>query len=301
MQTAGIALVTGATGFIGSALVERLLREGFEVRALTSGSADTQKISSIYDRIRWFPVSNDGIVAAIPGVTHFFNFAVIYDRPQFSDELIHEVNVALPLRILSALKTSKIPVVCILGDSFYRKYPYNFTAQERYTRSKDMFAKSVWSLMDGGDNRFALLLIEQVYGPGESLDKAYPRVIKELLANASRIPLTHGNQRRDFIHISDVIDAVMLIARSHWLGVVEVGCGSGASTSVRSVFVRLKDLTHSTSVLGFGDLPSDQSISDSIANINWLKKQGWLCKISLESGLIDFVSGIRRRLIEIKS
>lgn len=297
MQTANIALVTGATGFVGSALVKRLLQEGFKVRALSSGTS-RQTVADVSEQIEWFPLSDEGIATATPGVTHFFNFAVIYDRASFSDELINEVNVAMPLRILAALETSKHPVICVLGDSFYRKYPYNATAQGRYTRSKDVFAKCVSALADGSNNRFAMLLIEQVYGPGEKLEKAYPRVIQQLLNHAPRVPLTHGRQRRDFIHITDVIDSILVTARSQWTGVIDVGCGCGTSTPVRAVFEQLKALTDSPSELGFGDFPSDQSIDDSTADISWLQKQGWSCKISLDAGLKDFVDEVTQRCTE---
>jgi nucleoside-diphosphate-sugar epimerase len=297
MQKANIALVTGATGFVGSALVKRLLKEGFEVRALSSGTS-RQTVAEVSEQIEWFPLSDEGVAAAIPGVTHFFNFAVIYDRAGISDEQINEVNVVMPMRILAALETCKNPVVCVLGDSFYRKYPYNATAQGRYTRSKDLFAKRVLGLVEGSNNCFAMLLIEQVYGPGEKLEKAYPRVIRQLLGHVPRVPLTHGQQRRDFIHIADVIDSILVTARSHWSGVIDVGCGSGTSTPVRAVFEQLKVLTGSPTELGFGDIPSDQSIDDSTADIRWLQKQGWSCKISLEAGLKDFVDEVSQRCIE---
>lgn len=297
MQTANTALVTGATGFVGSALVKRLLKEGFKVRALSSGTS-RQTVADVSEQIEWFPLTDDGIAGATPGVTHFFNFAVIYDRATFSDEQINEVNVAMPLRILAALETSKNPVVCVFGDSFYRKYPYDATAQGRYTRSKDVFAKCVLALAECSKNRFAMLLIEQVYGPGEKLEKAYPRVIQQLLSHVPRVPLTHGQQRRDFIHIADVIDSILITACNHWSGVIDVGCGSGSSTPVRAVFEQLKVLTGSNSELGFGDFPSDQSIDDSSADISWLQKQGWSCKISLDVGLKDFVNEVSQRCAE---
>jgi len=297
MQMVNTALITGATGFLGSALAKRLVQDGFKVRALSSGIGKKNTLN-ISEKIEWFPISEEGIAAAIPGVTHFFNFAVIYDRPIYSDELINQVNVVLPLKILSALEFGNTPVICVLGDSFYRKYPYTATAQVRYTRSKNILANSVMALSNRSANCYAMLLIEQLYGPGDRLDKVFPRVIYQLLDNFPRIPLTEGWQSRDFIHIADVIDAIMFIARTKWSGVIDVGCGSGISTQVRSVFKKLKTLTLSSSVLGFGDLPADQSIDNSIADIGWLQEQGWSCNISLDDGLKDFVNEIRQRYLK---
>jgi nucleoside-diphosphate-sugar epimerase len=228
-------------------------------------------------------------------VTQFFNLAVIYDRPAYSVAQIDAVNVELPLRVMAALARNGDPVACVMGDSFYRKYPTDTTAQPRYTESKLRLADRLRSRGTSGPCRVAMLLIEQVYGPGENLQKAYPRVVRQMLENVRRVSLTHGIQKRDFIDVDDVIQALLLAARSDFSGFVETGCGSGTSTMVRDVFERLRDLTDSSSELGFGDIPPDQSIPDSTANTEWLRQRGWACRVPLVDGLRKFVHDIAQR------
>lgn len=290
-----IALVTGATGFIGRHLVRRLLSENYKVRALTSGSS-RESLAEVEGRIEWFPLDEKSIDLAAQGVTHFFNLAVVYDRPKFSDDEIYGVNVSLPLRVIAALEKNARPVSCVLGDTFYRKFLPDATSQPRYTVSKNLLARHIRSFPAGRHCRFAMLLIEQVYGPGESLEKAYPRVIRQLLKNIQRVPLTKGDQRRDFIHINDVVSAAVIAGDSEWEGVVDVGCGSGVSTPVRQVFECLKALSSSCSELGFGDIPSDQTIPDSVADTTWLRSRGWSDRVQLEEGLRDFVTDVRSRV-----
>lgn len=296
MDAPGIALVTGATGFVGAQLVRRLLSRNFEVRALTSG-ASRERLADIDPGklVKWFPMTDAGVALAAGGVTHFFNFAVIYDRAHYSVDTIHEVNVALPLRIIDALAAGDRAVICVLGDTFYRKFPSNATAQSRYTASKDLLAQRIAQLPADHPCRCALLVIEQVYGPGENLEKAYPRVTGQLLQHVPRVPLTLGDQRRDFIHIDDVAEAAILAGCAQWEGVATVECGSGTSTPVRTIFERLKALTESRSTLGFGDMPADQMIEDSQADTTWLRDRGWTCTVPLEDGLRDFVADVQRR------
>jgi nucleoside-diphosphate-sugar epimerase len=294
METSGIALVTGATGFVGGQLIRRLLRENFKVRALTSGTS-RESLVDVDVLVEWFPLTEAGITVATQGVTHFFNFAVVYDRPNYNEATIHEVNVALPLRIIAALEAGGRDVNCILGDTFYRKFPPTATAQFRYTLSKDLLARRIAALPANHPCRFAMLVIEQVYGPGENLEKAYPRVTRQLLQHVPRVSLTQGDQRRDFIHIKDVVEAAIVVGPTKWEGVAVVGCGSGSSTPVRHIFERLKALSQSRSELGFGDMPADQSIADSMADTSWLRNQGWTCNVSLEEGLQDFLIDVQRR------
>lgn len=290
MRAPGVALLTGATGFLGSHLVKRLLLEGVEVRALTSGTSKV-RLGEISSKVSWFGVDEASVVQATRGVTHFFNLAVLYDRATYSTSEIEAVNVDLPMRVVQSLTREGRPVTCVMGDTFYRKYPREATAQPRYTASKARLADQLRDL-PSSPCRVAMLLIEQVYGPGENPNKAYPRVVRQMLSHVHRIPLTHGMQERDFIDVDDVIQAMCVAAHADFEGCIEAGCGSGQSTPVRDVFERLKALTGSSSELGFGDMPSDQDIAQSAADTSWLRNQGWTCRVPLEDGLKKFVDDV---------
>jgi hypothetical protein len=105
--------------------------------------------------------------------------------------------------------------------------------------------------------------IEQVYGPGEKLTKAYPSVILQLLNNCESIALTNGLQFRDFIFIDDVVSAVI----------------------------------HISSNLRFGLRPMDQDILDSKADCRWLFDRGWKCETSIHDGFVRSVRDVQLRLV----
>jgi len=291
-------LITGGTGFLGRHIVELLLAAGASVRVLSSkvssGAAD---IPLAMPGVQWFDLSDRALDRAVQGVNAFINCAVVYDRPHISDDTLHEVNIALPMRILDRLAALDRTVNCILGDSFFRKYPPRATRQPRYTQSKTELFDQVQANASRFDKqlRIAFLQIEQVYGAGEAFTKAFPMLTGQMLQDVPRLALTEGLQRRDFIHVRDVASATVRLCSADWRGVILASCGSGVSTSVRAVLEKLKALTQSRSILGFGDLESDQSIADSNADPHLLLSMGWRPEVTLDEGLRALVSDIKHR------
>lgn len=297
MCSVGVAVVTGGTGFIGSRITRRLLADGWDVRLLSAcGDRRLHFLEQEKARIQWFGVSNTDIIRATEGATHFFNFAVVYDRANVSNELIREVNVELPRRVMDELIIRGDRPVCVLGDSFFRKFSPSSTAQPRYTYSKIAQWAMAQEKVRDGRIAAAMLSIEQVYGPGEVLTKVLPSIVVRMIKHEERIGLTSGEQRRDFIHVDDVVDAAILVANRHSSGAIVIECGSGVATPVRDVFERLHTITASNSVLGFGDLPADQKIDSSKADLAWLTREGWSPQIRLEEGASQLVEDVRARL-----
>lgn len=294
------AVITGATGFVGSRIAAELISDGAEVRVLTSGTADRTRLGDLSDRVHWWPTDDVGLTAATRDATCFFNLAVAYDRSTVDDAALQAVNIDLPLRVLAHLRQQGQPVTCVLGDTFFRKFPPEATRQARYTRSKIRLAEHLYEVSRGPKNplRIALLLMEQVYGPGDAFTKVLPALTSQLLRNVPRLATTHGRQQRDFVHIDDVAAAVMAVSRADWQGLQQVECGTGVATPVREVLERLKKLTGSRTELGFGDLPSDQFIDVSLADTTWLCKRDWTPRVRLEVGLKTLVQDTALRLGE---
>jgi CDP-paratose synthetase len=297
MPLQGTAVVTGGTGFVGSRLVRALLRDGVAVRILSSGTAERDPALAHDPRLTWLGVSDADLDRAVDGATYFFNFAVAYDRPAIDDRTLGDVNVELPLRVLSRFAQRKTAAVCVLGDTFFRKFPPEATHQLRYTRSKTELISRLEAFFSTPQPvRAALLQIEQVYGPGEAFTKALPNVTQQMVKGVPRIAMTSGSQGRDFVFVEDVVDAALAVASAEWQGLQRVECGSGVATPVRHVFEQIHDIAASVSVLGFGDIKAEQGIPSSCADTTWLKQHGWEPRTRLREGLTILVQDVVSRM-----
>jgi nucleoside-diphosphate-sugar epimerase len=294
-------LLTGANGFLGKHIFDHLVTNGWQVNLLSSSGNLPLRDVAHNDLVRIFSYHDDQIEEATSNITAFLNFAVLYGAACTPTEDLNYVNLDLPIRILKAvIKNNSTPVNCIFGDTFYRKFPITDTLKRDYVNSKLSFEIALKKIVSETKKiRAAMLLIEQVYGPGEKLEKAYPRVVTQMLDKSiSRVQLTSCEQQRDFIYVTDVAKAACLLAEKSWNGVIEVGCGSGISTDLQFVFRMLATFTETRAILGFGDLQPHQQFLVSKAKTDVLRKLGWQPMVSLDEGLKALVADVKTRLVQ---
>ena len=293
------ALLTGANGFIGRPLLIHLLVSGWEVNILSSSGLMPECLPN-GRRVNLFLTDESNIQIAATDIDAYFNFSVAYDVPGKTIEELNTTNSDIPVRILHAIiENNNSCVACILGDTFYRKFPLDSTLRPNYVKSKNLLVERIREIVPKNDKsiRVALLIIEQVYGEGEKLHKAYPKVISQMLdQTVSNIPLTSCTQSRDFIYVTDVALAAILVAEQKWNGLLEIDCGSGKATDLRYVFSQLAKLTKTKANLGFGELSPHQNIEESKGDIQTLSSFGWKPKVSLEAGLAAMVADVRLRI-----
>jgi nucleoside-diphosphate-sugar epimerase len=138
--------------------------------------------------------------------------------------------------------------------------------------------------------RFVDLRLQHMYGPGDAHSKFTTNVLHACQGNQPRLALTAGEQRRDFVHIDDVVtafDTVLQHAAS--LGTVDcVDIGSGYAPSVREFVETVHRLAGSSTALDFGavDYRPDEAML-CVANTSRLRAMGWSPQHDLVSGLRD--------------
>lgn len=281
-------LVTGGAGFIGSNLVDALVKAGHKVTVLDNLS--TGKKTNLNPKAKFIKADIcdlKKIKPAFKGIDGVFHIAAI-PRVQLSIEQpleTNEANVTGTLNVLLAAKDAGVKRIVYSASSSAYGDATTFPLQENlpprpmspYGLQKyigEEYAR-LFALLYGFPT--VSLRYFNVYGPRMADSGAYLTVIKAfLMMKAAGKPLTitgDGTQTRDFTHVFDVVAANMLAMESPNVGHGEVmNIGSGKNYSVNQIaeFIGGKS-THIAARLEPHDTLADNSLAKKL--IGWEPKE----------------------------
>jgi nucleoside-diphosphate-sugar epimerase len=219
---------------------------------------------------------------------------VIYAAVEYGHEkALHEVvrsNVLIPIAFAEAL-AQKSERYFINVDTFYSKFE-GYSHLSAYTLSKKQ-AKSYLALISKTLSVINMQL-EHVYGPGDGAQKAITALAQRMVNDEAEIDLTAGEQGRDFVHVSDVVQAFEVVLKSvdqFPRGVTTIEVGTGESIPLRELLTKLRDVAGSSTELRFGKLPyREGEPMNSKADITKLLALGYQPRVELLEGLRSVVS-----------
>lgn len=298
--------VTGALGFIGSHLVDRLLADGHEVVALdnlATGRPENLAHHRENPRLRVIvgDVADPAVAAtACEGAQRVFHLAALADIvPSVQRPLeYHRANVDGTASVLEAARRAGVGrFVYAASSSCYGVpdvYPTPETAPARpmypYALTKYVGEQYVlhWSRVYGlpaVSTRFF-----NVYGPRSRTSGAYGAVFGVFLAQRlAAKPFTvvgDGTQSRDFTYVSDVVDAMARAAESDLQGEV-LNVGSGGTYSIN----RLVELLGPGEVVHVPKRPGEPDCT--LADITRIRERlGWAPRVSFEEGVREMLRHI---------
>ncbi|NQT06821.1 MAG: SDR family NAD(P)-dependent oxidoreductase [Candidatus Omnitrophica bacterium] len=304
-------LVTGGTGFIGSAIVRRLVKEGYGLRILDNNLRG--KACRIKDIARSIQMINgdvrdrsvvekaakgmDGIIhLAYLNGTEFF-----YKRP----ELVLDIAVKGMINVLDSAAANKIKELILLSSSeVYQTPPYIPTDEyvplsipdpmnPRYSYGGGKIISELLAVNYGRKSLDRLLIVRphNVYGP----DMGWEHVIPQLAARIKRLsekrdsgrirlPIQGtGRETRSFCYIDDFVDGFMRVLKKGRNGNI-YNVGTMEEVRIRDLAVRIveyfgRDVSIVARKLAKG------GTSRRCPDISKIKRLGYLPKIPLRKGL----------------
>lgn len=282
-MTASIML-TGATGYLGSHLAQALVDGGHRVAVLKRAGSSLARLAGCIDEVSCHDLDGDGIAQAftrqrIDAVVHC---AASYGRNGESSLEVFDANTRFPLQVLQSATEQG----CKLFVNLDTTLPDSLNA---YTLSKSQFRQWGHFMARKTGIRFANAKLEHFYGPGEPGHSFTARVIAACSRNEPELPLTKGEQKRDFVYIDDVVQALLKILE-HGLGtdfqLSEFEIGSGSPVTIRELVETVHRLTRSTTRLAFGAVPyREGEVMASNADLTAIRQLGWNAQVALNDGL----------------
>tara|TARA_Y100001970_G_C14123323_1_gene797547 strand:+ start:291 stop:1148 length:858 start_codon:yes stop_codon:yes gene_type:complete len=228
-------LVTGGAGFIGMNLIKVLIKNGHNVTSIDNYS--TGKKSNEFNDARYIDDDIENIVKLNSEFDTCFHLAAqsrvqpSFDNPRET----FRVNVTGTMRVLEWAKNKNVKVI-YAGSSSKHHNPsdspyamYKFLGEEICRLYKKSF-----------DVNVEISRFYNVYGPGENIDSKFGNVLgiwtSQIMKNEPVTIVGDGNQKRDFIHVYDLVEGLVKIAEANISNNDGWELGTGVNYSINELF-----------------------------------------------------------------
>lgn len=279
-------LVTGGAGFIGSNLIQYLLRNETNVVSI-----DNYSTGSEINHIKGARYLNNDIEDISKILKEKFDLcfhlaAQSRVQPSFEDpkESIR-INVKGTLEVMEWSKKNKVKVV-YAGSSSKHHDP----SESPYAMSKFLGEEICKLYKNSFDVDVEIARFYNVYGPGENIDEKYGNVIgiwRSKVLKGDPLPIVgDGNQKRDFVHVYDVVDGLVKIGLSNIVHEDAWELGTGINYSINQLFKYFKDKFKVESI----NIPDQKgNYRETLRkNDDSLKLLGWKPKDRLKDHINNF-------------
>ena len=316
-------LVTGADGFIGSHMVEELVRKGYSVRAFsyynsfnTWGWLDTlapeilSQIEVVCGDIR----DPYGVKKAIEGVDMVFHLAALIAIPfsYHSPDAYVDTNIKGTLNVLQAAKELNVERVLITstsevyGTDKYVPIDENhpFQGQSPYSATKIGADRLAESFYRSFDLPVSIVRPFNTFGPRQSARAVIPTIITQLLGGRQQIKLGLLSPTRDFNYVKDTVSAYIAIAESDRTIGKEINIATGKEISIGDMAkVIIAQLNPKAEIICEEERlrPENSEVNRLLGSNQKLKElTEWKQKYSFEDGIQETIKWFEQNLDKYK-
>ena len=284
-------LITGATGFLGSHLTKCFLNLNYRVIILIRSSSNLFRIKD-YTPI---PIIYNIDKEELSDIFH-------NEKP---DIVIHSAcnygKENTPL--IDVIKTNLVfgldvfEQACLNKTNFFINIDTSLPKTiNNYSLSKAQFKE--WLKLDSRI-KISNIRIDLIYGANDNQNTFLSKLINSMKSNSKqKIKLTSGLQKRDFIYVTDVVDAIKIIVKKEHLldHYSEIDITTGRFVMVKDFIEKIISKLESKSQilikkrLGFGEISyrNDEIMEPSLSG-SFIKAFGWTPKVTHEEGILKIL------------
>lgn len=255
-------LVTGADGFIGSHLVEKLILKGFSVKAFVYYNSFgnwgwLDKINKkILKEIEIIPgdIRDSNIVnSAVSGCDLVYNLAALIGIPYsyLAPSSYLETNIQGTLNILESAKRRNTKIIQTSTSEVYGtpiklpiKETHRLYAQSPYAATKIAADQLAISFYNSFNLPVSIIRPFNTYGPRQSLRAVIPTIISQMLNDKiEKIQLGNIYTTRDFNYIDDTVNGFIAAAKNNKIIGETINLGNSFEISVKEVVNKISKIT----------------------------------------------------------
>lgn len=316
-MTSRKVLVTGAGGFIGSHLAERLTELGYNVRAFVHYNSNSnwgwlekspylKEIEIYAGDIRDY----DSVRRAIKGCNEVFHLAALIGIPYSYDSPLAYIktNIEGTYNIMENARLSELENVVITSTSetygtaqfvpISEKHP--LVGQSPYSATKiaaDQLALSYWLSF-----QIPVKIVRpfNTYGPRQSSRAIIPTIISQILSEKTALSLGNTTPTRDLTFVHDTVEGFINISKTDKLNGEVTNIGNGTEISIKELaleIARLCDVKIKLRVSSERKRPLLSEVKRLLCdNSKIVKNTKWRPRYSLEQGLLQTIEWIKQNI-----
>lgn len=312
-------LVTGASGFIGSHLVELLVKKGFNVKALVRynsknswGWLESSEIKNEIEIITGDIRDFDSVKNALYDCYSVFHLAALIGIPYsyISPAAYIKTNIEGTYNILQNAREMKLQNILITSTSetygtaqfipINEKHPV--VGQSPYSATKISADQLAVSYFRSFDLPVKIVRPFNTYGPRQSARAIIPTVITQILSGADKLKLGNLHPTRDLTFVKDTVKGFFEIYKSDKLYGETTNIGMNEEISMKDLVFKIKELMKSDIEIESDSLrirPEKSEVERLYCdNSKLLKNTGWKPQYNLDKGLKETIEFLQN---EIKS
>lgn len=217
-KSAITALVTGATGFVGSHLTRRLAKDGYRVHILIRPASSLIQLGSVRKdiRIHKHDGTTKGMFAIIKNARPdiVFHLASMFLAEHAAENVVPmlESNIVFGTQLIEAMAAHKVYHLVNTGTSWQHYQGRDYSPACLYAATKQAFEDMLQFYIESTPLKAITLKLYDTYGPDDRRKKLFS-LLQQMTGKKKNLKMSPGNQSLDLVYIDDVVEAYLIAGK----------------------------------------------------------------------------------------